>query len=139
MNLGYTKVSSPLHFGDRSNVPSILKFLTRPAETRYPTCPQIPRPKANPRLGHGRRYSGVPPGRGPRVVPDPAINRRTTVIRPSGTRSGRTPEATNLSLSWLDDRCRGAKFGATTEKTGNFGRLVQFPFFVRLFDIDVGL
>src|SRR6201995_4274153 len=33
-----------------------------------------------------RRYSGVPPGRNPILVPDPAINRRATVLCPSGTR-----------------------------------------------------
>jgi hypothetical protein len=43
--------------------------------------------KADPRLGHERRYSGVPPGRGPHVLPDPAINRRATVIYPSGTKN----------------------------------------------------
>ena len=34
-----------------------------------------------------RRYSGVPLGRRPDVVSDPAINRRATVICPCGTRS----------------------------------------------------
>jgi hypothetical protein len=36
--------------------------------------------KADPRLGYERRYSGVPPGRGPHVLPDPAINRWATVM-----------------------------------------------------------
>jgi hypothetical protein len=33
------------------------------------------------------RYSGVAPGRGPHVLPNPAINRRATVICPSGTKN----------------------------------------------------
>jgi hypothetical protein len=32
---------------------------------------------------------GVPPGRRPHMVSDPAINRRATVVCPSGTRFGR--------------------------------------------------
>jgi hypothetical protein len=40
-----------------------------------------------PFVGHERRYSGVPPGRGPHVLPDPAINRWATVICPSGTKN----------------------------------------------------
>jgi hypothetical protein len=35
------------------------------------------------------RYSGVPPGRRPHMVSDPAINRRATVVCPSGTPFGR--------------------------------------------------
>jgi hypothetical protein len=38
-------------------------------------------------LGHERRYSGVPPGCGPHVLPDPATNRRATVRCPSGTKN----------------------------------------------------
>jgi hypothetical protein len=78
------------------------KLESRPAIYRRYWCLQFARPgkddripwlkrfnlaKANPRLGHEWRYSGVPPGRKPHGFPDPAINRRATVICPSGTKN----------------------------------------------------
>jgi hypothetical protein len=54
--------------------------------------------KADPRLGHQGWYSGVPPGRGPHGLPDPAINRRATVICPSGTKKALSSRHSDLSL-----------------------------------------
>jgi hypothetical protein len=62
--------------------------------------------KTDPRHRFERRYSGVPPGHGPDVLPDPAINRRATVICPSGTKNHpKQPlSSRHSSLTWCADR-----------------------------------
>jgi hypothetical protein len=66
--------------------------------------------KADPRLGHERRYSGVPPGRGPHVLPDPAINRRAAVICPSGTKNHPKPLITSSLIPPIVLRSRLPRF-----------------------------